>query len=116
MGLNIGNDVLVDFKDLTTSTAPDGEEISTLNHYRKINKREYIVRTTMRKKDGKTLESGSARVSQISDAEARKFLEEWNSKWKKRVITESEVETATEEAIKQAKKAKLEDSVLNKEE
>merc|ERR550539_1250450 len=114
--LKVGNDIMVDVKDLTTTTSPDGQEITILNHSRNINEREYIVRNTMKKKDGKTLESESTRISQMSDQDAKEFLEEWNRKWKKRVITEPEVKTATDEAVKQAKRAKLQNNTLQKKE
>merc|ERR1712080_516404 len=93
---------------------PNGQEISILHHCRKINKKEYIVQTVMKNKDGSTLES--TKLTKMSDAQAKKFLVEWDMKWANRTITDSEVKTATDEAVKQAKKAQVQANELEKQE
>merc|ERR1711894_49996 len=100
--LKVGNDNLVDTKVQTTSTAADGKETSTLHHSRKINETEYLVRSSKEVKDGKTIEL--TKESNMTDEQAEDFLQEWNMKWKKQVMSESEIETATENAIQPAKK------------
>merc|ERR1712110_310808 len=112
--LRAGNDLLVDEKELTTRMSPNGEEITILVHSRKINDNKYVVKTTMRNKDGNTIES--VKMTKLSDAQATKFLDEWNRKWANRTITDSEVKTATDEAVKQAKKAKVQNKQLETEE
>ena len=102
----VGDENLVDIKELAISTANDhSKERSILIHTRRINEKEYIVKSIMRNQDKDTLEYNS--MSDLSDVQIHEFLEEWKDKWRKRKIKDSEVKTATERVKKEAKKAKL---------
>ena len=102
----VGDDNLVDIKELTISTANDhSKEKSILIHTRRINEKEYIVKSIMRNQDKDTLEYNS--MSDLSDVQIHEFLEEWKDKLRKRKIKDSEVKAATERVKKEAKKAKL---------
>merc|ERR1711894_421665 len=100
--LKVGNDNLVDTKVQTTSTDADGKETSTRHHSRKINETEYLVRSSKEIKDGEIIEL--TKESNMTDEQAEDFLQEWNMKWKKQVISESEIETASENAMQPAEK------------
>merc|ERR1712080_134226 len=110
--LRVGNDLLIDEKELTTRTYPNGQEVAVLIHTRKINDNEYVMKNSMKDKDNVTSES--VQLTKLSDAQAKKFLDEWNKKWETRSITDSEVKAATDEAVKQAKKAKAQNKLLEK--
>ena len=101
------NDTLIDKKESTTKTYPDGKETSVHYHYRKINETEYAIKTVMM--NNETSSSETIQLTKLSDAGIKDFLDEWDRKWSTRTITDSEVEglenlkIALEEAGKQAR-------------
>ena len=79
----VGDENLVDIMELTISTANDhSKERSILIHTRRINEKEYIVKSIMRNKDKDTLENNS--MSDLSDVQIHEFFEEWKDKWRNR--------------------------------
>ena len=97
----VRDDNLVDIKELTISIANDrSKERSILIHTRRINEKEYIVKSIMRNQDEATLEYNS--MSDLTDVQIHGFLEEWKDKWRKRKVKDSEVKAATERVKKRS--------------